>query len=225
MIRKDTRILVVEDDPSIARLLQLELTDRGADVRVEHDGLAALSTIETFRPDVMLLDILLPGMDGEHILARIRRAGASLPVIMITARDASRDKIRNLNTGADDYLTKPFDIDEVVARIGAVLRRVQPAATIAVGTLLVEPEGHRALLDGVDLSLTAKEFDLLQVLARNAGQVLSRAQLLDLVWSGAEVDPNIVDVYLGYLRKKLGSRAGGPTIQTVRGVGFRLVAG
>lgn len=225
MIRKDTRILVVEDDPSIARLLQLELTDRGADVRVEHDGLAALSTIETFRPDVMLLDILLPGMDGEHILARIRRAGASLPVIMITARDASRDKIRNLNTGADDYLTKPFDIDEVVARIGAVLRRVQPAVTIAVGTLLVEPESHRALLDGVDLSLTAKEFDLLQVLARNAGQVLSRAQLLDLVWSGAEVDPNIVDVYLGYLRKKLGSRAGGPTIQTVRGVGFRLVAG
>ncbi len=224
MIRKGTRILVVEDDLSIARLLQLELTDRGAEVHLEHNGLDALAALETFRPDVVLLDILLPGMDGEHVLSRIRRSGTSLPVIMITARDASRDKVRNLNTGADDYLTKPFDIEEVVARIGAVLRRVQPTATIALGSLLIEPESHRTLLGGSDLALTAKEFDLLLVLARHADQVLSRNQVLDLVWPAADVDPNIVDVYLGYLRKKLANHPGAPVIQTVRGVGFRLVA-
>ena len=224
MIRQGTRILVVEDDLSIARLLQFELSDRGAEVHLEHNGLEALSALETFRPDVVLLDILLPGMDGEHVLSRIRRSRSNLPVIMITARDASRDKVRNLNTGADDYLTKPFDIEEVVARIGAVLRRVTPAATIASGSLLIEPESHRVLLDGADLALTAREFDLLLVLARHADQVLSRNQLLDRVWPGAEVDPNIVDVYLGYLRKKLGNHPGAPSIQTVRGVGFRLVA-
>jgi two-component system response regulator MprA/two-component system response regulator TrcR len=225
MIRKGTRVLVVEDDPAIARLLHLELADRGAEVRVEHDGLAALTGLETFRPHVVLLDILLPGMDGEHLLARIRRSGADLPVIMLTARDASADKVRNLNIGADDYLTKPFDIEELVARVGAVLRRIQPPETLQRGDLVIEPDSHRCLLGGEELPLTAREFDLLLMLARHPGQVLSRARLLDLVWPGADVDPNIVDVYLGYLRRKLGNRDGAPSIQTVRGVGFRLVTG
>lgn len=225
MIRKGTRVLVVEDDPSIARLLDLELSDRGAEVQVEHNGLAALGAVESFQPQVVLLDILLPGMDGEHLLARIRRTGSSLPVIMLTARDTSSDKIRNLNTGADDYLTKPFEIDELVARIGSVLRRVQPPVTIQRGNLIIEPDLHRCLLDGEDLALTAREFDLLLVLARHPEQLLSRNQLLAQIWPQSDVDPNIVDVYLGYLRKKLARIADAPTIQTVRGVGFRLVAG
>ena len=224
MFRRGTRVLVVEDDPAIARLLQLELVDRGAEVHLEHVGSEAIAAVDTFRPDVVLLDILLPGMDGERILARLRQVGASTPVIMVTARDQPRDRIRNLNTGADDYLTKPFDIEELVARIGAVLRRVQPASTFSVGPLLLEPAAHRAWIAGEQLALTAKEYELLLVLARNAGQVLSRARLLDLVWSDAEVDPNIVDVYLGYLRRKFGAHASAPRIETVRGVGFRLVA-
>ncbi|MDQ3656831.1 MAG: response regulator transcription factor [Chloroflexota bacterium] len=222
MIRPGTRVLVVEDDPSISRLLQLELEHRGIVVRIEGNGLEALAALEPFRPDAVVLDILLPGMDGEHVLSRIRREGRRVPVIMLTARDAARDKIRNLNTGADDYLTKPFDIEELVARLGAVLRRIEPADMLRVGDLEVDADAvtvHRA---GVPIELTAREFDLLHLLARNAGRVLSRDVILDRVWESSDVDPNVVDVYIGYLRRKIDGAGRTPLIRTVRGLGFTL---
>jgi len=222
MIRRGTRILVVEDDPSISRLLQLELEHREMVVSVEANGLDALDALDTFRPDAVILDILLPGMDGEHVLARIRARNQDLPVVMLTARDAARDKIRNLNTGADDYLTKPFDIDELVARIGAVLRRVQPATVIRVADLEVNADAMTVHRGGEPVSLTAREFELLHILALNANRVLSRDVILDRVWDAADPDPNVVDVYIGYLRKKLDTAGRVPLIRTVRGVGFTL---
>lgn len=221
MIRLGTRVLVVEDDQSISRLLQLELEHRDLVVHVAHDGLRGLEALETFRPDVVLLDILLPGMDGEHVLARMRQQGRTTPVIMITARDAARDKIRNLNQGADDYLTKPFVIDEVLARIGAVLRRVQPASAVRVGDLELDLNAHLVWRGDTAIPLTTREFEVLALLARNAHQVVAREVLLDRIWAEADVDPNVVDVYIGYLRRKI-DRGRSPLIHTVRGVGFSL---
>ncbi len=222
MIRPGTRVLVVEDDPSISRLLQLELEHRGMVVRVEGNGLAALAALEAFRPDALVLDILLPGMDGEHVLSRIRAQANHLPVIMLTARDAASDKIRNLNTGADDYLTKPFDIDELTARLGAVLRRVQPAEVLRIADLEIDAGAVSVRRNDEPVALTAREFDLLHLLARNAGRVLSRDVILDRVWDSVDVDPNVVDVYIGYLRRKIDGPGRTPLIRTVRGVGFTL---
>ncbi|MDQ3443466.1 MAG: response regulator transcription factor [Chloroflexota bacterium] len=224
MIRRGTRILVVEDDSSISRLLQLELEHRGIDVRVEANGLSALAALESFRPDAVVLDILLPGMDGEHVLNRIRGEGCHLPVIMLTARDAARDKIRTLNTGADDYLTKPFDVEELIARLGAIMRRVEPAEVLRVGDLELDADAVTVRRGGAFVQLTAREFELLHFLALNAGRVLSRDMILDRVWNSGEVDPNVVDVYISYLRRKIDSEGRTPMIRTVRSVGFTLRA-
>ncbi|HVL26192.1 MAG TPA: response regulator transcription factor [Thermomicrobiales bacterium] len=217
------RVLIVEDDPSISRLLELELRHRGMEIQVAADGLAGLTHAERHRHDVILLDILLPVMDGERMLARLRQQGVRTPVIMLTARDGDRDKIRNLEAGADDYLTKPYNVDELVARIRAVLRRVQPDPVLRVADLelnLATREVHR---DGAAVELTAREYDLLVFLAQNARQVLSRTRIIERIWSeNPDVDPNVLDVYIGYLRRKL-DRPGQPRlIQTVRGVGYTL---
>jgi DNA-binding response OmpR family regulator len=222
MIRPGTRILVVEDDPSISRLLQLEQEHRGFEIRTEANRLSALAALQSFRPEAVILDILLPGMDGEHLSNRIRTGNPSVPVIMLTARDAASDKIRNLNHGADDYLTKPFNIDELVARLGAVLRRVQPVEFIRIADLEIDAGAVTVHRGGKSLSLTAREFDLLHFLAINANSVLSRDVILDRVWDSMEVDPNIVDVYIGYLRRKVDGAGQTPLIRTVRGVGFTL---
>ncbi len=222
MIRRGTRILVVEDDPSISRLLQMELEHRGIEVRGEANGLHALAALESFRPDAMVLDILLPGLDGEHVLNRIRAQASQLPVIMLTARDAPRDKVRNLNHGADDYLTKPFDIEELAARLGAVLRRAQPPAVLRVGDLELHAEAVTVRRGGDAIALTPREFELLPLLARTPGRLLSRETILDRVWGATDVDPNVVDVYIGYLRRKIDGPGRTPLIRTVRGVGFTL---
>jgi DNA-binding response OmpR family regulator len=221
MIRSGTRVLVVEDDTSISRLLQLELEHRDIVVQVEDNGLGALKAIESFRPDAVILDILLPGMDGERVLHKLRSEGKQVPVIMLTARDAPRDKVRNLNTGADDYLTKPFEIEELLARLGAVLRRVQPPAVLRIGDLEIDPDAGTVRRDDGPIQLTAREFDLLVYLVRNANHVLSRDQILDAIWRAADVDPNVVDVYIGYLRRKV-DRGRTPLIHTVRGMGFTM---
>ncbi len=221
MIRKGTKILVVEDDASISRLLQLELEHRDFVVRVEDNGLGALNAIESFRPDAVILDILLPAMDGERVLSRLRSEGRQVPVIMLTARDAPSDKVRNLNTGADDYITKPFDIEELLARLGAILRRVQPPAVLRIGDLEIDPDAGTVIRRDEAIRLTAREFDLLVYLARNANHVLSREQILDSIWTAADVDPNVVDVYIGYLRRKI-DRGHAPLIHTVRGMGFTM---
>ena len=218
-----TRILVVEDDQSLARLLELELRHRKFAVRVVGDGRVALDVAAEFAPQAIILDILLPGMDGERTLRELRRRGIGVPVIVLTARDAQRDKVRSLDLGADDYLTKPFDIEELLARLRAVLRRVAPEDLLRVGDLVVETATREVRRGGVRIALTAREFDLLEYLARNARRVLSRELLLDRVWRETlEADPNVVDVYIGYLRKKIDLPDLPRLIKTVRGVGFTL---
>ena len=217
------RLLVVEDDKAISRLLQLELTHRGMHVDVAQDGTSGYALAVQERHDVILLDILMPGMDGERLLTKIRREGVRTPVIMLTALDADRDKIRNLETGADDYLTKPFNIDEIVARIRAILRRVSPPDHLAVADLRIDLGTREVRRNGQPVDLTAREFDLLVYLARNPRTVLTRAQILDQVWSERpDVDPNVIDVYIGYLRKKIDMPGLPRLIQTVRGVGFSI---
>ena len=222
-MNRPTRLLVVEDDKAISRLLQLELTHRGMHVDVAPDGTTGYDLAVQERHDVILLDILMPGMDGERLLTKIRREGVRTPVIMLTALDADRDKIRNLETGADDYLTKPFNIDELVARIRAILRRVAPPEQLVIADLRIDLESRDVRRDGQPIDLTAREFDLLLYLARNPRTVLTRAQILDEVWSERpDVDPNIIDVYIGYLRKKIDTPGLPRLIQTVRGVGFSI---
>ena len=223
MTKPGTRILLVEDDRSISRLLQLELEHRGIVVETVFDGSAALPAIERFAPDAIVLDILLPGMDGERVLQQIRQRGYRTPVIMLTARDKQRDKVRNLDSGADDYLTKPFDIEELLARLRAVMRRVERDETLRAGDLEVNLATRQVRRGTRRIELTAREYDLLEVLARNARRVLPRDLLLAQVWSATpDADPNVVDVYIGYLRKKIDLPGEPRLIQTVRGVGFAL---
>jgi DNA-binding response OmpR family regulator len=217
------RVLLVEDDRSISRLLELELTHRGMQVEVAPDGLSGHERASQDRHDIIVLDILLPGMDGERLLAKIRGNGTRTPVIMLTAMDADRDKVRNLETGADDYLTKPFNIDELVARIRAILRRVEPPSQLTIADLVIDLETHDVARGGDPIELTAKEFELLAYLARNARTVLTRAQILDHVWSERpDVEPNVIDVYIGYLRRKIDRPGSARLIRTIRGVGFSL---
>ncbi|ABG05927.1 two component transcriptional regulator, winged helix family [Rubrobacter xylanophilus DSM 9941] len=222
-MRPGTRILVVEDDPSIARLLQLELEHRGYEVCCAADGEEGLAAFERLRPDVVVLDIMLPGMDGVGVLRRLREAGHRTPVIMLTARDATGDKVHSLDRGADDYLTKPFEVEELLARMRAVLRRVEGEEVLRVGSLTVDTSAREVRRGGRAVALTAREYDLLELLARNGRRVLSREKILDRVWGeGAGVDPNVVDVYVGYLRRKLEGPGEGRLIHTVRGVGYVL---
>ncbi len=225
-MKPGTRILVVEDDRSIARLLQLELERRGLAVRLVCEGTAVLPAIEEFAPQAIVLDVLLPGMDGERVLRLIRRQGIGTPVVMLTARDAPRDKARTLDSGADDYLTKPFDIEELLARLRAVLRRVEPEEVMHVGDLEINATTHQVQRGARRIELTAREYDLLAYLARNARRILSRDLILDRVWRETpEADPNVVDVYVGYLRRKIDLPGEARLIQTVRGVGFTLREG
>lgn len=222
-MKRGSRILLIEDDRSIARLLELELEHRGFEVRCVFDGMEALPAVDAFAPAVIVLDILLPGMDGEQILARLRRSGNTTPVIMLTARDRVSDKVRNLETGADDYLTKPFEIDELVARVRAVMRRTEPDERVRIGGLVIDPHARIVERDGAPVELTAREFDLLALLAANTPNVVSRDTILSRVWREApDVHPNIVDVYVGYLRRKLDSAGMPPVVHTVRGVGFSM---
>jgi DNA-binding response OmpR family regulator len=185
-----------------------------------------MPAVETFGPDVIVLDILLPGMDGERVLQQVRGSGLATPIVMLTARDLARDKIRNLDGGADDYLTKPFDTDELLARLRAVLRRVEPEEVVRIGDLAVNLGTRQAWRGNREIALTTREFDLLAFMAQNARQALPRDLLLDRVWGHAlDADPNVVDVYIGYLRRKIDPPGEPRLIQTIRGVGFTLREG
>ena len=220
-MKPGTRVLLVEDDRSISRLLQLELEHRGLTVACAFDGPTAISAVETFAPHAIVLDILLPGFDGEQVLRRLRERGTTTPIVMLTARDKPRDKVRNLDYGADDYLTKPFDIEELLARLRAVLRRIEADEVLRVGDLVINTFSRQVRRGTRQIELTGREYDLVEFLARNARRVLSRDVLLDRVWHQTpDADPNVVDVYVGYLRKKLDVPGAPKLIQTVRGVGF-----
>jgi len=223
-MKPGTHILIVEDDRSIARLLQIELEHRGSKVRCAHDGPAGLEAATEFEPSVVILDIMLPGLDGVGVLKELRRRGNKVPVIMLTARDTSADKVHSLDTGADDYLAKPFDTEELMARLRALLRRAEGDEVLRVADLEINTatrevrRGERKVE-----SLTAREYELLEFMARNPRRVLSRDLLLSRVW-GQEfgIETNVVDVYVGYLRKKLDAPGEVPLIRTIRGVGYAL---
>jgi DNA-binding response OmpR family regulator len=220
-------VVIIEDDTRIREALVRALHERGHAVRSAAAGLAGLALVVGDRPDVVLLDLGLPDVDGATVLAMLR-AASDVPVIVVTARDADAEVVRTLDGGADDYVIKPFTADQIDARIRAVLRRAAGPGTSApvlvVGPLRVDPDARRATLDGAELVLTRLEFDLLAFLAARAGKVVTKRELLREVWhqpyGGAD---KTVDVHLSWLRRKLGERASEPRLlHTVRGVGVRL---
>lgn len=223
-----THVLVIEDDPRLRAALLRALTDHGYATSSAADGMSGLRLALDNRPDLVVLDLGLPDVDGGEIL-RMLRAVSQVPVIVATAQDEERSIVRALDRGADDYLVKPFGGAQLDARIRAVLRRAQasqPAAPLTVGGLTVDRGARRAVLDGVELDLTPREFDLLSYLAERPDQVVGRRELLAEIWQlpygGAD---KTVDVHVSWLRRKLGETAQQPRyLQTVRGVGLRLVA-
>jgi two-component system OmpR family response regulator len=221
------RLLVVEDDVKLVRALERGLAREGYTVDLARSGDDALSRAREHEYDAVLLDLMLPGLDGFSVCEQLRRTDAWVPVLMLTARTEIDDRIRGLDAGADDYLVKPFDFGELLARLRALIRRgpTERPAVVEVGGLRLDPVTRTAAYAAREVELSAREFAVLDCLARHAGRAVSRAQLLEHVWADGSVSPNVVDVYVGYLRKKLEESAGPPLIRTVRGVGFLLEAG
>ena len=218
------RILLVEDEEKLARMVEMELKYEGYEVEKELDGRRGLDLALSGGFDLVLLDIMLPQLSGMEVLRRLRRE-SQVPVIMLTARDSVVDKVAGLDSGADDYITKPFAIEELLARIRAALRKKSGAADLSVplaaGPLVMDVERHQVTVRGQNVELTKKEFDLLRHLLENKGRVLSREALLDAVWGFDFMgETNSVDVYVRFLRSKLDDSFGLKLIHTVRGVGY-----
>ena len=221
------RVLVVDDDPAIREALDRALRLEGFEVATRPDGSAALATVEEAPPDVMVLDVMMPGLTGVEVVRRLRADGYDLPICVLSARDELADRVEGLRAGADDYLVKPFELEELVARLHALLRRGpdRPAIPLEVGDLRIDPARRVVRLGERSVDLTGREFELLETLARHAGIVLSRRQLLEQVWGYTfEVDGNVVDQFVSYLRRKLEAHGERRVIHTVRGVGFVLRA-
>jgi two-component system alkaline phosphatase synthesis response regulator PhoP len=220
------KILVIDDEPSILNLVTAYLKPEGYEIYTASDGISGLKAAKAFKPDLVVLDLMLPGMDGVELLAQLRRE-SNVYVILLTAKTEETDKIVGLSLGADDYVTKPFSPRELVARIKSALRRLQPGtgmrvanAVLAFRHIRIDTGARQVTVDGQAVELTAIEFDLLKTLAENRGRVLTREQLLDMVWGGTYYgEMRVVDVHLGHIREKLGSEA---LIATVRGVGYRF---
>jgi two-component system OmpR family response regulator len=219
---EDMRVLIVEDEVPLAKLVREGLMHEGLLADVAITGEDALWMADATPYDVICLDVNQPGMDVFETCRRLRAAGLAVPLLMLTARDAIEDRITGLDTGADDYLVKPFDFGELLARIRALARRppVAEASLLRVGDLTLDPATHRVQRAGTDVDLSAKEVQILEVFMRRPGEVLSRLQVLEGAWdSGYENRSNVVDVYVRYLRRKVGAEH----FDTVRGVGYRLI--
>jgi DNA-binding response OmpR family regulator len=222
-MKRGTRILLVEDDRSIAGFVEPELEHLGFHVRCAYDGVAGVEEAETFSPALIILDIMLPRLDGVGVLKRIRQGGSRIPVIMLTARDTTLDKVHSLDLGADDYLTKPFDIEELLARIRALLRRAEGDEVLRVADLELNTSTREVRRADREIELTTREYDLLEFMARNQRRVLSREFLLSRVWDDdLALTTNLVDVYVSYLRKKVDAPGEKKLIRTVRGAGYAL---
>ncbi|CEA09852.1 putative transcriptional regulatory protein TcrX [Arthrobacter saudimassiliensis] len=224
----EARLLVVDDEPNIRELLSTSLRFAGFEVVAAGNGREALAAVEKQAPDLAVLDVMLPDMDGFTLTRRLRAAGRHFPVVFLTARDDTEDKVTGLTVGGDDYVTKPFSLDEVVARIRAVLRRTQPLedddAVIRVDDLELDDDAHEVRRGGVAIDLSPTEFKLLRYLMLNPNRVLSKAQILDHVWEyDFNGDASIVESYISYLRRKIDRNPDSPAlIQTKRGVGYLL---
>jgi two-component system OmpR family response regulator len=219
------RLLVVEDDAKLARALGRGLRHEGYAVDVVGDGNAAVMQAAVWEYDAIVLDVMLPVRDGLEVCRALRARECWAPVLMLTARGQVSDRIRGLDVGADDYLVKPFDFGELLARLRALVRRAPPErpARLEVGDLVVDPATHEVTRAGTPVALTAREFAVLEFLARNAGEAITRTRLLDHVWDENFMgSTNIVDVYVGYLRRKLEQPFDRPLIRTIRGVGYAL---
>jgi two-component system alkaline phosphatase synthesis response regulator PhoP len=233
------KILIIEDEPNIRELVLYNLGQNGYEALAAEDGLLGLAMAHEEKPDLILLDIMLPGKNGYDICKELRAEGIKTPIIMLTAKNEEIDKVLGLEFGADDYISKPFGIRELVARIKAVLRRYEsvpeqeaaagdPAASvgpgITIGDLTINIGSHEVKLAGRPVELTLKEFELLRVLAENRGRVMTRDQLLDKIWGFEYIgETRTVDVHVRYLRKKLGDEDNeGRYIQTVRGIGYKM---
>jgi DNA-binding response OmpR family regulator len=212
-------VLLIEDDARIREIVERGLGSRGFVVTSAEDGKAGLDLAQKLEVDVVLLDLMLPGLSGLEVLEGIRLAKPRLPVVALTALDDTRSKVAGLDAGADDYITKPFSLEELTARVRARLRSQEDAGALKAGPLTVDPVAHRAVLDGREVPLSARELALLAAFVRHNGQVLSRSQLLDMVWD-LNFDPgsNVVEVYVAALRRKIGAG----WIDTVRGMGYRF---
>jgi two-component system OmpR family response regulator len=222
------RVLVVDDEPNLTDLLAMALRYEGCDVRCAGTGGAAVRVARDFRPDAVVLDVMLPDVDGLAVLHRLRGHFPDVPVLFLTAKDAVEDRIAGLTAGGDDYVTKPFSLEEVIARLRALLRRSGMAAAaredamLVVGDLVMDEDSHEVRRGGDAIALTATEFELLRFLMRNPRRVLSKAQILDRVWNydfGGQA--NVVELYISYLRKKIDAGRA-PMIHTLRGAGYVL---
>lgn len=220
-------VLVVDDEPVLAEMVSMALRYEGWNIATASDGASAITSARAERPDVVVLDVMLPDMSGLEVLHRLRKENPRLPVLLLTAKDAVEDRIAGLTAGGDDYVTKPFSIEEVVLRLRALLRRtgvttVDSGAQLVVGDLVLDEDSHEVTRAGEPISLTSTEFELLRFMMRNSKRVLSKAQILDRVWSydfGGR--SNIVELYISYLRKKI-DNGREPMIHTLRGAGYVL---
>jgi DNA-binding response OmpR family regulator len=223
-----TKVLLVEDDAPIADFLKRGLEAEGFVVDVAADGEQAMALCRDFDYPLIVLDVMLPGVDGVEVCRSLRRQKKQSLILMLTARDSIQDKIEGLRSGADDYLTKPFAIDELLARLDALLRRPPyraPASVLTVGDLVLDPSTRRVRRGEREIELTAKEFALLRYLMANAGMALSRGRILSNVWEhNSETYTNIVDVYVRYLRRKVDHEGERQLIRTIRGVGYMISA-
>ena len=221
------RVLVVDDEPNLTELVSMALRYEGWEVRTAASGVQAVRTAKEFAPDVVVLDMMLPDFDGMEVLRRMRSEDPAVPVLFLTAKDAVEDRVAGLTAGGDDYVTKPFSLEEVVARLRALMRRTAVSAddagsVLTVGDLTMDEDSHEVVRGGTEIQLTATEFELLRYLMRNPKRVLSKAQILDRVWHydfGGQA--NVVELYISYLRKKIDAGRS-PMIHTMRGVGYVL---
>jgi two-component system, OmpR family, response regulator len=220
-----TRVLIVDDEPNIRDLLATSLRFAGYEIQTAANGAQAVAAVTESEPDIILLDVMLPDMNGFSITKKLRASGIQAPILFLTARDDVEDKITGLTVGGDDYLTKPFSLDEVVARIQAILRRTKTAdaesAVIDAGAVVINQDAHEVTIEGKPVDLSPTEYKLLRFLVMNPDRVLTKAQILDHVWEyDFNGDMGIVESYVSYLRKKLDPISSRPLIQTKRGVGY-----
>lgn len=226
LLEEKKKILIVEDEKALARLLELALAHEGYEIQIAYDGIHGFENVSLYEPDLILLDIMLPGIDGIEMCRKVRDF-SYVPIIMLTAKDETVDKVTGLDCGANDYMTKPFEMEELLARIRAALRSGKKSSEnlemLAVRDLFMDLQHHTVKRSGTPVSLTKREFDLLEYLMKNRGIVLTREQILERVWGlDYEGEANVVDVYIRYLRSKLDESFEPKLIHTVRGFGYVL---